>query len=241
MKTCVALLTLLLLLTSSAAWAGTVSVPAEQTTTVVVSSRNVNRISCASPIQDVIWSKEQPIEVTTKERNLFAKFLIKRTGEGEHYADTAVDLHIVCNNEIYTLILQPREVDTVTVQLGDPALQQARDTLAGWASLPLEAQIKRLTLAVYKDELPQAASRAAAQLIPNLWVDATPHDAQRIRLPGIGLAALTFELTTHSPVTLNEHDFLIGELSPSILAGLLGRLFEAGALTEWEQQEGEQR
>ncbi len=216
MKTCAALLALLL--TSSAASAVTVSVSAEQTTHVVVSSRNVNRITCDVPIQDVIWSKEQPVEVSTNGRHLFAKFLIRRTDQGEHLAETSVDLHVVCDDAMYTLLLQPRDVDTVTVQLGDPAVKAARASLAEWSAMPLEQRITRLTRAVFLDELPATARETSPPEIPDLWAETEISDVRRVRLPGVGLAAIDFRLTSDTAVTLHEEDFVLPELGTDILA-----------------------
>jgi hypothetical protein len=189
----------------------------EEPANVVVSSRDVNRVHCDAPVQDVIWSKEQPVEVNPRGRDVFVKFLVRRTGEVERRADAPVDLHVVCAERIYTLILQPREIDTVTVQLGDPQVRAAKDALATWSGLPLETQIRKLTLAGYRGEIIPGAQSTDGITLPQRWSSATVHDATRTQLPGVGLSVVAFDLTSRVERTLDERDFIDAAFMPGVL------------------------
>jgi hypothetical protein len=131
----------------------------ERATAVIVSNRDVNRLNCPQGVQDVVWSAEKPVKVSRAGENVFVKFLVARQGERETFATTPLDVHVVCGGVVYTMILHPRDTDSVTVRLADgkrPALQAVAKE---WASLAIEDRVKRMTLAVYRNQIPDTFTR----------------------------------------------------------------------------------
>lgn len=193
----------------------------EHTASLPVSNRDVNRIHCPQPVQDVFWSKEKPAEVTADGNNVFVKFMVRREGEKETAAKKPVDVHVVCMDQVYTLILYPSDIDSVTLQLGTGPQLQAAAVLKEWGGLPLEDRVKKLTLAVFRDELPTSFQKARLQddrQHARRWHNIAVRAIQRVTAPGLGLAAVEFEVVALAPVTLNERDFLTTDYSRDIVA-----------------------
>lgn len=200
----------------------------EQSTSVAVSDRDINRIHCAGGLADVLWSQEKPVSVTTDANNVFLKFLAKRVGERETRATAPVDLHVFCAGEVYTLILTPHPMDSVTLRLGNPVKQAALAIHEQWGALPLEEKVKRLTLAVYREELPSSFQKqimdvdARAQRLIGLesaeltrssgvpiWTNVFVRAISKVQAPGIGLSATEYEVQPRQfPLTFSERDFL---------------------------------
>lgn len=215
-------LTLLLLLSSKTALAQTPPViEPEKTTTVLVSNRDVNRIHCGSPIQDVFYSTEKPVEITPEGHNVFVKFKVRREGDKETRVSVPVDLHVVCDNQVYTLILQPTDGEATTLRLGSPQSKAIAATLKEWGAIPLEDKIKRFTLAVFRDEIPASFTRkplADDRRDTRVFKNIAVRGVQRVSAPGLGLAAVEFEVVAFSEVTLDERDFLTTSISSDVVA-----------------------
>ena len=199
------------------AQAETQRVSPERATAVLASSRDVNRIHCAAGVEDVVWSAEKPAKVSQSGDNVFVKFLVARQGEIETRVSAPLDVHVVCGGDVYTLILHPQDIDSATIELGDGtrrALQQAVQT---WGALPLEEQVQRFTLAVYRNELPEGFVRETIapsdprRSLP-LFENAELIGQAVIVAPGTGLRATEYVLHAREPLTLDERDFLVPAL-----------------------------
>lgn len=220
-----------------AARAGGLVIEPERSTTIAVSNRDINRIHCSTVLNDVLWSKEKPVSVEIDGANVFVKFLVKRIGERESFTTTPVDLHVFCGGEVYTLILTPNSMDSVTLRLGNPAKSAAVAVNKEWGSLPLEDKVKKLTLAMYRDELPSSfklsplpenanATRLMAMRHSQLtladehaWINAFVRGIRRVSAPGIGLMATEYEVMPRSfPLTFSERDFLAASFGSDIVA-----------------------
>lgn len=190
-------------------------VQAEKTTNVTVSARDVNRLVCETPVTEVFWSQEKPVDVTSEAGNVFVKFKVLH-GAADQYTSQSVDVHVVCGGAVYTLILQPRMVDSVTVHLGDELGEQIQSTLTEWAALPIEEKVKRFSLAVYRETFPSGFERRV--LAPDdprrnvrLYSDLEIHGQFEVVAPGTGLKATEYWLRPDRPMAINERDFLAAE------------------------------
>lgn len=218
------------------AWAGMPAgmdqtVKPEALTAVLVSNRDVNRIVCDSQVDDVIWSKERPVEVSKSGSNVFVKFLIQKLGDRYTYVNDPVDVHIVCDDTVYTLVLHPQATDSMTVRLTAPVAKVVKRIAREWNALPLEDKVERLTLAVFKNELPEGFQR-----VPVHEGDARRHvvlydgsTAQPTPVPGVhitgqyevaangaGLRATEYEVVSDQARELRETDFLDGAFGDEV-------------------------
>lgn len=193
----------------------------ETITPVVVSNRDVNRIACDGNVQDAFFSQERPMTLKIAGSDVYVKFKIRKLGDHYTFVDQPVDLHIVCDNAVYTLILHPNKRDSVTVRLAPSMSHVTRKITEEWSALPLEAKIQRFTLMVYQDELPDGFQR-------HVLADPDPHkhivliDPETGRpLPGLGITGLfevnadgtgleatEYRITTNQAREFRETDFL---------------------------------
>jgi hypothetical protein len=168
-------------------------------------------------VQDVIWSAEKPVRVTKAEENVYVKFLVARQGEQEQRVTVPLDVHVVCGGATYTLILHPRDMDSVTVRLSSGARGKISAVAKEWGAIPVEDRVKRLTLAVYRNELPDTFVRKSIltgdpRRNMQLFENAQVVGQYEISAPGTGLRAVEYVVYAAEPVQLQERDFLIPEL-----------------------------
>lgn len=192
----------------------------ERTVTMPISWRDVNRIHCSVPIDDVFYSKEKPVSITPAGQDVYVKVQKKVLGERETFVDMPIDVHIVCGGEVYTMILKPQDVDAVTLRLGNPLRKKAAAIAKEWGSLPVEDKVQRLTRMVYRDELPATFQKSAVlddRRYVRFWKNIRLNAIQRVGAPGLGLTAVEYEVVALEPVTLDERDFLNTELSKAIV------------------------
>jgi len=193
----------------------------ERTVTATISARDVNRIHCGVPVDDVFYSKEKPVSISPVGSDVFVKVQKKVTGLREEFVTMPIDLHIVCGGEVYTMILMPQEIDAVTLRLGNPVKSKAAAIAKEWGSLPIEEKVQKLTRMVYRDELPPTFQRS--ELVDErryirFWRNLRLRAVQRVTAQGLGLAAIEYEVVALEPVTLDERDFLNTEISKSIVS-----------------------
>jgi len=216
-KTCAWLTASLLLLLGSVALADEEIVLPEQSTAVVVSNRDVNRIQCSKDVEDVVWSKEKPVTVKVTGGNVIVKFLVLKEGDAETHVTSSLDLYVVCGGEWYTLILHPREIDSVTVRLGDSTKKALAAVVKDWGSLALEDKVKRLTLIAYRHETPSGFLRRpieAADARANIraYKDLQIQGLTEIVASGTGLRATEYTAIASKAMTLSERDFLLKDM-----------------------------
>lgn len=211
------LVCLALALLTEQCWADDPVALPERSTAIFVSNRDVNRVYCPAAIDDVVWSAEKPAKVTHNGQNVNVKFLVARRGDVESYVTTPLDVHIVCGGEVYTLILHPKPIDSVTVRLGDPKRRALKSVAADWGTSPMEERVQRLTLATYHNEIPDGFTRSRIEQgdsrrnVP-LFENAQLIGQYQVSAPGTGLKAVEYVLHAYEAVQLDERDFLSAKL-----------------------------
>lgn len=189
----------------------------ERPTAMLVSNRDVNRLNCPQGVEDVVWSAEKPVKVSRAGENVFVKFLVAKQGERESYASTPLDVHVICGGAVYTLILHPREMDSVTVRLGDTRRQNLQAVTREWGSLPVEDRVKRLTLAMYRNQVPDTFTKNLIQ--PGdprrnlaLYRNAQVVGQSEVIATGLGLKAVEYVVIAGEAMQLTERDFLVPQM-----------------------------
>ncbi len=95
-------------------------ISAEIPTAVELSNMDINRIVCSGPMTDLIFSQEKGMTGHFSGNNAFIKFKIEDMGGEYIYADEQSELFVVCNNTVYTLIVTPTDIPSVTIRLASP-------------------------------------------------------------------------------------------------------------------------
>jgi conjugal transfer pilus assembly protein TraK len=208
------------------------SVTAEHTTAVIVSNRDVNRLYCPSSVEDVVWSKEKPVTVRVTGGNVFVKFLVAHDSTGgENRVTSPLDVHIVCGGEVFTLILHPQDLDSVTVRLGDPVKRDLTVVAKDWGSLAWEDKVKRLTLIAYRHEVPVGFARDAIPATDprahiKVYQDLEVLGQSDLIAQGTGLRATEYLARADKAMSLTERDFLLPQMG-EIVAVTVDPLFVA--------------
>ena len=135
----IALTTVSTLIFAASVIADSVITP-EVPTIVELSNHDINRIVCPGQMTDLIFSKEKGLTGHFSGNNAFIKFKIEDSGDEYIYADTPSELFVVCNSAVYTLIVAPMDISSVTVRLSSPKGDTFKKNIVHYKNLPLEKQ-----------------------------------------------------------------------------------------------------
>jgi hypothetical protein len=124
---------------------------------------------------------------------------------------------VICGGAVYTLILHPREMDSVTVRLGDTRRQNLQAMTKEWGSLPVEDRVKRLTLAMYRNQVPDTFTKNLIEpgdprrnLV--LYRNAQVVGQSEVIATGLGLKAVEYVVIAGEAMQLAERDFLVPQM-----------------------------
>lgn len=175
---------------------------------VRVSNRDVNRVRCPGRISDVTYSQEKPVEIVSGgAENLYVKFKVVQAGGERSYIADSVDLHITCNGSVYTMILHPHPIDSVTIRLEG---KMDRDIEKTWGKLSFEDRIKRLITAIWRNEVPSGFNRMPVKTEKETprYEDIEIKPVYSLRGNGSGLLATEYAVDALRPVSMDERYFL---------------------------------
>jgi len=195
-------------------------IPAEIPTAVELSNMDINRIVCPGPMNDLIFSQEKGMTGHFSGNNAFIKFKIEDVGDEYIYADTQSELFVVCNNAVYTLIVTPADIPSVTLRLASPMGDSFKKNIGLYQNLPLEKQALQIIREAYNNTY-QTSYRIiqSAELIP-LSPDLETKLLQIVDVDGVGLRLKKYQVTSlaQERIDLDEKTFLSSSVSQSILA-----------------------
>jgi len=219
MKYFVPLTAALLAMTAGNCRADTV-IPAEIPTAVELSNVDINRIVCSGPMTDLIFSQEKGMTGHFSGNNAFIKFKIEDM-DGEYiYADEQSELFVVCNNTVYTLIVTPTDIPSVTIRLASPKGDSFRKNIAHYKNLPLEKQALQIIREAYDGAYPSSYRVSEPAKVESLSSDLEITLTQAVDVDGVGLRLKKYAVKSlvQDPVALDEKLFLSSSVSGSILA-----------------------
>jgi len=195
-------------------------IPAEVATPVELSNHDINRIVCPGPMTDLIFSKEKGLTGHFSGNNAFIKFKIEDVGGEYIYADEQSELFVVCNNTVYTLIVTPTDIPSVTIRLASPKGDSFRKNIAHYKNLPLEKQALQIIREAYDGTYPSSYRVSEPAKVETLSPDVEVTLTQVVDVDGVGLRLKKYVVKSlvQEPVTLNEKLFLSSSVSGSILA-----------------------
>lgn len=182
-----------------------------QTTMVDMSESDINRIICPQPVTDAIYSKEKGISVRYVGHDVFVKFLVS---DSDRVRPGPTELFLVCDNDVYTLILNPIGMPLQTIYLSSGIKKRVETNRLIFEGLAYEEKISRLVHAVLTDRLSDGfrVSKETGEL--RLFHQVRLNLNRIIYIEGEGLRIKEYiaELIGESPVTLQERDFLKKEV-----------------------------
>ena len=195
-------------------------IPAEIPTAVELSNVDINRIVCSGPMTDLIFSQEKGMTGHFSGNNAFIKFKIEDMGGEYIYADEQSELFVVCNNTVYTLIVTPTGIPSVTIRLASPKGDSFKKNIAHYKNLPLEKQALQIIREAYEGTYPSSYQVSEPTKIETLSPDLEVTLTQVVDVDGVGLRLKKYAVKSlvQDMVTLDEKLFLTSSVSQSILA-----------------------
>jgi len=210
----------------------------EITTKIELSRSDINRIHCSQgQIGDVLFSEEKGIEVKIHGQDAFLKFTVRHTDDGKQYKADPAELYVVCGDDMYMIIAEPREIPAVTIRLSSSLrnrITKARDFFAG---LAFEEKNMKLIKHAYTDTLPDYYRVTMVAEDIGIFKEVRLMLIKTVRVEGEGIVLKEFVLRneTGHDLHIQEEDFLRKELTENARAlsldphelkgGEKGRLF----------------
>ncbi len=193
---------------------------AEIPTAVKLSNRDINRIVCPGQMNDLIFSQEKGMTGHFSGGNGFVKFKIEKIGDEIIYADSQSELFVVCNKAVYTLLVTPTDISSVTLRLASPKGNSFKENIAHYKNLPLEKQALQLIREAYQDSYPASYRISEANTIIPLSADMEVQLLKEVAVDGVGLRLKQFQIKSLAAeqIRLDEEMFLASSISGSILA-----------------------
>ena len=195
-------------------------IQAEIPTSVTLSNKDINRIVCPGPMNDLIFSQEKAMTGHFSGNNGFIKFKIEDSGNEYIYAETQSELFVVCNNAVYTLLVTPANIPSVTLRLASPAGDSFKKNIAHYQNMPLEKQALLLIREAYHGTYPTSYRISEATRKVSLSSDLVVQLLQVVDVDGVGLRLKKYLVKSLSKnsIEVNEQRFLSSLISQSILA-----------------------
>ena len=195
-------------------------IQAEIPTVVKLSNRDINRIVCPGPMNDLIFSQEKAITGHFSGNNAFIKFKIEDSGSEYIYADTQSELFVVCNNAVYTLLVAPADIPSVTLRLASPQGDTFKKNIAHFQKMPLEKQALSLIREAYHGDYPTSYRISESTKTISLSPDLEVQLLQVVDVGGVGLRLKKYlvKSISESLTDVSEQLFLSSTISQSILA-----------------------
>lgn len=195
-------------------------IQAEIPTAVKLSNRDINRIVCPGPMKDLIFSQEKAMTGHFSGNNGFIKFKIEDSGSEYVYADTQSELFVVCNNAVYTLLVTPADIPSVTLRLASPSGDTFKKNINHYQKMPLEKQALLLIREAYHGDYPASYRISDSTRTVSLSPDLEIQLLQVVDVDGVGLRLRKYQATSLSEgsIDVSEHLFLSSSISNSILA-----------------------
>jgi len=186
---------------------------------VPLSSTDVNRVNCKNgAITDVVFSKEKGIEVKQSGSNAYIKYTIKVVGNQEQYIQRPTEFHIVCDEEIYTLIAEPRPGGPVIVRLSNNERNRLKRNVEKAKGIPKEQLIVTLSKQVLtQDYDPGHRVQKQTEEI-RLFNEVVLTKITDVHADGWGMKASEYLIVAKKDLQkINEREFLNTKLGNKII------------------------
>ena len=187
---------------------------------ITVSNHDINRIVCPGKMNDLIFSKEKGLVGHFSGNSAFIKFKVMDDNGKYTYASEPCELYAVCQGQVYTLIVTPKNIPAKTIQLAAPVKKSFKQNIAHFKNMPLEKKALRIIKESFNDEYPAGYRIASA----SRSISISPHFktklVQVVSIDGVGLRLKKYQVTNTqaSQIRIQETDFLRSQISDSILA-----------------------
>jgi conjugal transfer pilus assembly protein TraK len=189
--------------------------------TVEMNNADFNRITCPGGIKDIVYSKEKGLVVKFSGNNAFIKFKYLVKDGKPVYAKNPVELDIVCDGDVYTIIALPRTLaSSPKIRLSSGRKGRIGQNASVFSGMPMVKKCAHFVKLAYKDAIP-----ASFDIVrPNKQLDLFKGLRLVLRTQAVaegeGLQLKEYDalnVTTQDTLNFTEKDFLVPEIASSPL------------------------
>ncbi|GLI39615.1 type-F conjugative transfer system secretin TraK [Geobacter hydrogenophilus] len=198
----------------------------EATTTIRLSSSDMNRISCPAEIREALTSTEKGVTIKITGKDAFVKFKVTKKGDKLSYSTTPTELYVVCGEETFSMIVFPQRVPSQTIRLSSGRERKIKDNLSLYAGLPFEKKLLRAIREVYTENIPDSYSVVRKDKRFFMFREITLTLKRTVDIEGEGLRIKEYEANLRgepAEFRMNEKMFLRTELAENPVAVALER------------------
>ena len=198
----------------------------EATTSIRLSSSDMNRISCPSDIREALTSTEKGLTIKITGKDAFVKFKVTKKGDKFSYSTTPTELYVVCGEDTFNMIAFPQRIPSQTIRLTSGKERKIKDNLSLYAGLPFEKKVLKAIKDVFTENLPDSYSISRKEKRITSFREILLTLKRTVDIEGEGLRIKEYEATLRGEVPefkMNEKLFLRTELAENPIAISLER------------------
>lgn len=198
----------------------------EATTTVRLSSSDMNRISCHSDVREALTSTEKGLTIKITGKDAFVKFKVTKKGDKFSYSTTPTELYVVCGDETFSMIVFPQRIPSQTIRLSSGKDRKIKENIGLYAGLPFEKKVLKAIRDVYTENIPDSYSVSRKEKRFNSYREILLTLKRTVDIEGEGVRIKEYEASLRSETTqfkMNEKMFLRTEIAENPVAVSLER------------------
>lgn len=198
----------------------------EATTSIRLSSSDMNRISCPSDIREALTSTEKGLTIKITGKDAFVKFKVTKKGDKFSYSTTPTELYVVCGEDTFNMIAFPQRIPSQTIRLTSGKERKIKDNLSLYAGLPFEKKVLKAIKDVFTENLPDSYSISRKEKRITSFREILLTLKRTVDIEGEGLRIKEYEATLRGEITefkMSEKLFLRTELAENPVAISLER------------------
>lgn len=198
----------------------------EVTTSVRLSSSDMNRISCPADIREALTSSEKGLTIKITGKDAFVKFKVTKKGDKFAYSTTPTELYVVCGEETFSMVIFPQRIPSQTIRLTSGKEKKIKENLSLYSGLPFEKKLLKAIKDVYTENIPDSYSINKKEKRFSLYREINLTLKRTVDIEGEGLRIKEYEASLRGEANefkLNEKMFLRTELAENPVAISLER------------------
>jgi len=191
----------------------------EVTTTVHLSSSDLNRIICPDgEIKEALTSDEKGLMIKITGKDAFVKFKVGKRSDGKlSYSTTPTEIYMVCSGSTYSMIAFPSRRPSQTIKLSSGTENRIKENQALYAGLPFEKRVMRAIKEVYTDNIPESYTVHRMNQVDQAWKGLVIALRRSVDIEGEGMLVKEYHITLkdgrQEPFKLSEKMFLRKEFA----------------------------
>ena len=191
----------------------------EVTTTVKLSSSDLNRIVCMDgDIKEALTSDEKGVMIKTVGKDAYVKFKVMKRGDGSlSYSTTPTEFYFVCGGNTFSMIAFPSRLPSQTLKLSTGVADKIKENQSLYSGLPFEKKIMRAIKEIYTDTLPDSYTVTRANTVDQSWKAINIALRKEVDIEGEGMHIKEYQVVLKDgqkePFKMTEKMFLKKEFA----------------------------